>query len=204
MAKKNSTDIELKEISAAYPSLQDENDGPEEQKNITNLQARSQVRNLPAPPLAGPANSNVTPVVPVTTRPPDVSFMEQQRLRNSAQVPNNLGQQSNFTNTSPPNVSNNLGQQNNYRNTAPPNLYNQHYPQAMPMGYSLVQCSGCRGMIQYPNNVSIVCCTACRATTATKPLINIVCHFCKHSAYYPAEHRQVRCRCGTFYAINPA
>jgi len=186
MANKDSVAIELKEISSKYPSLQDEPDDLSEERKIISTQPRSQVRNLPAPPLSSSTNLNVTPVVPVTTTAPGPSFLEQQRIRNSMPGPNTL-EQSAIRNTV--NV-NNQGQ--------------QVRPIALPQGFSVVQCSGCRGMIQYPSEVSIVCCTACRATTATKPLINIVCHFCRNSAYYPANNSQVRCRCGTVYAVRPA
>lgn len=186
MAKKESVAIELKEISAKYPSLQEEPDDFGEERKTLTMHSTSQVRNLPAPPVSRPFNSNVTPVVPVTTTAPALSFLEQQRLRNSMPGPNNLGQPS-------------------IRNTVNVNNQGQGAIQgAPPQGFSVVNCSGCRGMIQYPNNISIVCCTVCRATTATKPLINIVCHFCKNSAYYPAHFSQVRCRCGTLYAVRPA
>jgi LSD1 subclass zinc finger protein len=188
MANKESVAIELKEISARYPSLQDEPEDLGEERKTINPQSRSQVRNLPAPPVSRSSNSNVTPVVPVTTTAPGPSFLEQQRLRNSMPGPNNL-------------------EQPNLRNPVTENVHNQgqgYIQRGLPQGFSAVQCSGCRGMIQYPTEVSIVCCTACRATTATKPLINIVCHFCKNSAYYPANYSQVRCRCGTVYAVRPA
>ena len=183
MSKKTTPDIELKELSSSYPSLQDECDVQEEQKSVR--VSRPQPRHLPIPPPASGPSSQSTPIVPITSTPPGPSFAEQQRLRNTAP------QQAPLAAAEPP--------LSNPRLSAPPASGANITP-----GFRVVNCSGCRGAIQYPASVLIVCCTACNATTATRPLINIVCYYCRNSAYYPADQQTAICRCGTQYAIRPA
>jgi hypothetical protein len=173
MANKKSQAIELKEMN--YPELEEVT---EETKTVP-----QPVNKASAEPPLSPGPAFLTPIVPINSTPPPLSFVEQQRL--SAQMPR------------------------------PEERKEQPVPQRMSMpaqypmpiqanGYLSVACSTCRGIIQYPPNVPIVYCMQCRVSTATKPLLNIFCQYCRNSSYYVADTPQARCRCGAVYAIRPA
>lgn len=185
MANKSSLAIELKEMSS-YPSL-------EENKRTRD---RTPERTEPRSPDTASRNT-LTPIVPISSNPSAMSIVEEQRLR--AQQ---AEERKNYPSLQPPNVVSNPPmvhqnvppvQNSVYRNTMPAN-------QAVMMS---IPCSGCRGIIQYPSTASVVYCLQCRKTTATRPLINIVCTFCRQSSFYDVNQSHVRCRCGTVYAIRP-
>lgn len=169
MANKKSLAIELKDMNN-YPDLEER---------------KEEIKSRPIErPQAVPGNTNpphFTPIVPISSQPPPLSFVEQQRLSMQHPMPDNRIQY--------------------------PNLPQQPQRMSMPImnnGFLSITCSGCRGVIQYPANVPIVHCLHCKVSTATKPLLNIQCHFCKASSYYMADSPQIRCRCGTVYSIRPA
>ena len=186
MSRNGPVDIELKELSSSYPSLQDEREVDEERKSIRIT--RIEQRNVPnpSPPRPSTVPSALSrPIAPISSSSPRSSFIEQQRLRNSA----------------PPQAPIVPVQLNpaNQRFSVPNISGFNHTP-----GFRAINCSGCQGIIQYPCSASIVFCNACHVYTAARPLINIVCYYCRESAYYSAELQIAKCKCGTQYAIRPA
>jgi LSD1 subclass zinc finger protein len=189
MANKSSLAIELKEMSS-YPSL--------EETKIAGAERRPNEAN-PSRPNSVP---NLTPVVPISINPPLLSFVEEQRLKSQQNIAEERKDYPNLPiQQSRPSES----------------LLSQRYTipaQNMPLQrgvsfppstqFSTICCSGCRGIIQYPISAPVVYCVACRASTATKPLLNIHCTFCRTSSYYVADNTYVRCRCGTVYSITTA
>ena len=191
MANKEPVAIELQDISS-YPIIEESKEErkeshPEEYPSLQTIPNSAGVNRQSHNPQI------LTPIVAISTNPPPMSFVEQQRLR--AQQPR-PAERTDYPNLPPQpersQFSNNL-------NYVPP------VQQPPPMFYNsmlTIACSGCRGLIQYPANAPIVYCLQCRATTATKPLLNIVCNFCRNSAYYSTENPYIRCRCGTVYSIR--
>ncbi|OMJ88379.1 hypothetical protein SteCoe_9697 [Stentor coeruleus] len=183
MANKASMAIELKDFSS-YPVLE------EEIKSVPPPPVENKITSLPPPsipqtnlgsdvqrPVSSPPG--LTPVVPVQSNPPPLSYAEEQRLK---QQQANLQAPRAYPNLPlPP-----------QRNTLP----------ASQEGFSTVTCCGCRGIISHPISAYIVVCSNCRASTATKPLINISCVYCMATSYYPADSGQVRCRCGAVYSVR--
>ena len=167
--------IELKEMSQ-YPVLESPHTVSNPVVPPPNDPSASAPRTLP---------QYLTPIVPIASNPPPMSFVEQQRLRAQEARPE---------------------ERKDYP-SLPPQPQRVSMPPQNPMPYQgnaylSIACSGCRGIIQYPPNVPIVYCLQCRASTATKPLLNIFCQYCRTTSYYMAENTHVRCRCGTLYAIS--
>ena len=65
-----------------------------------------------------------------------------------------------------------------------------------------ITCPGCKGLLKYPSNTPIIGCQNCGTTTATIPLIKIICIYCRYSSYYSLEHTHVKCMCGAIYSIK--
>lgn len=184
MANKASMAIELKDFTN-YPVLE------EEEKSVAPPPAQNKITSLPPPsiPQASPGSDvqrpvssspGLTPVVPVQSNPPQLSYIEEQRLKQQQAV---LTSPIAYPNLPPP----------PQRNSLP----------VAPGGFSTVTCCGCRGIISHPASAYIVVCSNCRASTATRPLINISCVYCRATSYYPADSSQVRCRCGAVYSVRP-
>ena len=128
---------------------------------------------------------NLTPIVPALSNPPPLSVAEQQSLRTQGPIPEERKQ---YPSLPPQPQRMSIPAQN-------PILYQGN-------AYLSIACSGCRGILQYPPNVPIVFCSQCRTSTATRPLINIFCQYCRTTSFYMADNTHIRCRCGTLYAIS--
>jgi LSD1 subclass zinc finger protein len=177
MAKKTSDDIELKDLSN-YPVIDDE----EEKKDFSRMQGGGGIASQPM----GFGDARFANDRPVTSPPGQNPMIFNQNSALAAQQVFRPQSQA-FYNPSYPNL--------------PPMPQRYSMPPA-GAGFNNIVCSGCRGIITFPNTASVVFCNHCKATTATKPLINIVCMFCRASSYYSTDSPTVRCRCGTLYSIN--
>ena len=184
MANKASTAIELKDISSYQPieeekkreSLSLPQENPPRAVNLSNL---SSSQNASFPTRMSPNSSETQAIIPNSSAGSPPSYLEGPRPQPQGRI-----EDLRYPALNPP----------PYRFSAPPQ-------QAV---YFSIQCSGCRGMIQYPPHASMVFCIHCKATTATKPLINISCMYCKRSAMYTVENEYVKCRCGMVYSIRTA
>ena len=206
MANKSTLSIELKEMQKSKPSEESKSEsnsypelGKPQESQI------SSIRPMNPNPAISSTNTEEsrrvflpTPVYPVLSNPPPLSFIEEQRLkseagRNSASLANPNSVPQGFQNSS-------QGFQNmpvqGYSNLSANRI---SVPQNV---FSTIVCSGCRGTIQYPISAPVVYCVQCRTSTATKPLLNLVCTFCRTTSYFIAENNFVRCRCGTVYSIK--
>ena len=96
MSRNGPVDIELRELSSSYPSLQDEREDHEERKSIqvTRIQQRNPPNPQPPRPATVPSALS-PPLAPAALSSPRHSLVEQPRLRNTAppQAPIIIAQQ---------------------------------------------------------------------------------------------------------------